>query len=84
VQATAFERMHPKLESRAWVKDHQGPPPLIEGTVIGVKVERLPGYAKPKPMWLWATKPVPENEAQADHWWSTYLRRFDLEHLPAS
>ncbi|GAA1874630.1 hypothetical protein GCM10009715_21780 [Paeniglutamicibacter psychrophenolicus] len=80
VQATAFGRMHPKLESRAWLKDHQGPLPLIEGTVIGLTVERLPGNATPKPMWLWASTPVPENEAQADHWWSMYLRRFDLEH----
>jgi hypothetical protein len=80
VQAVAFERMHPKLKSRAWLKGHQGPLPLIEGTVIGVTVEHLPGNAKPKPMWLWASKPVPENAAQIDHWWSMYLRRFDVEH----
>lgn len=65
VQVTAFERMRPKLESRAWVKDHQSPLPLIESTVIGLHIERLPGNAKPKPMWLWASKPVPENAAQA-------------------
>lgn len=80
VQAVAFARMHPKLESRAWGKGHQGPLPLVEGTVIGVTVERLPGNTKPKPLWLWSSKPIPENQEQADHWWSMYLRRFDLEH----
>ena len=80
VRATAFQRMHPKLESRAWATGRQGPLPLIEGTVIGLQVEHLPGNAKPKPMWLWASQPVPENAAQVDHWWSMYLRRFDIEH----
>jgi len=78
----AFERMHPKLDSRGRFKDHPGPLPLIEGTVIGLTVERPPGNQNPKPLWLWASKPVPADALEADHWWSMYLRRFDIEHLP--
>ena len=43
MDAIAFARMHPKDDSRGGSKDHLGPPPLIEGTVIGVNVEHLPG-----------------------------------------
>ncbi|MFQ4147081.1 hypothetical protein AAGW05_00030 [Arthrobacter sp. LAPM80] len=32
-------------------------------------------------MWLWASKPLPQEATQADHWWSKYLRRFDIEHI---
>ena len=43
-------------------------------------VERLPGDRQPKPVWLWVSKPVPDNGAEVDHWWSLFIRRFDLEH----
>lgn len=79
-RATAFARMHPKIESRGRWADHPGPLPIIEGTIIGLQVERLPGDRAPKPVWLWASKPLPGDAAQVDHWWSMYLRRFDLEH----
>lgn len=80
VDAVAFGRMHQKIDSRGGFKDHQGPLPLIEGTVINLKVEHLPGNRTPKPLWLWASKPVPDDGQEMDHWWSMYLRRFDLEH----
>jgi hypothetical protein len=80
VDAVAFGRMHPKLESRGGFKDHQGPPPLIEGTVVGLKAEHLPGNRDPKPLWLWESKQVPDGGREMDHWWSMYLRRFDIEH----
>lgn len=80
VEAIAFERMHPKIDSRGGFKDHEGILPLIEGTVIGLKVQCLPGSRTPKPLWLWVSKPVPEGGREMDHWWSMYLRRFDLEH----
>lgn len=54
--------------------------PLVEGTVIGVSIDRLPGNRDPKPLWLWASKPAPANAIEAENWWSMYLRRFDLEH----
>ena len=31
-------------------------------------------------MWLLVSKPVPDGGWEVDHWWSVYLRRFDLEH----
>jgi hypothetical protein len=79
-RATAFARMHPKLETRGGWKDQPGTPPIIEGTVLGLQVQRLPGDREPKPVWLWASKPVADDAVEVDHWWSMYLRRFDLEH----
>lgn len=80
VEARAFARMHPKIDSRGGWKDHAGQLPVIEGTVVGLRVERLPGDRDPKPVWLCVSKPVPDNEAETDHWWSMFIRRFDLEH----
>lgn len=51
-KAKAFGRMHPKLESRGGLADRTGVLPIIEGTVIGLRVERLPGNRDPKPVWL--------------------------------
>ena len=79
-EAKAFGRMHPKLESRGGWTDHAGQLPVIEGTVLGLTVERLPGDRDPKPVWLWVSKPVPDGGREVDHWWSMFLRRFDLEH----
>lgn len=78
--AVAFARMHPKLGTRGGWSGHVGQLPIIEGTIIGLRVESLPGDRSPTPVWLWASKPVPDNTAEVDHWWSMYLRRFDLEH----
>lgn len=79
-EAVAFARMHPKLESRGGWAGHPGALPIIEGTVVGLSVERLPGNRDPRPVWLWASKPVPDSGTEVDHWWSMFLRRFDLEH----
>ncbi|MFT4052514.1 MAG: NF041680 family putative transposase [Microbacterium sp.] len=79
-EAFAFARMHPKIASRGGWASHDGPLPVIEGTVIRLQVERLPGDRDPRPVWLWASKPTPDDRAEIDHWWSMYLRRFDLEH----
>jgi hypothetical protein len=58
-RAHAWARMHPKLESRGpWI-DHDGPAPIIEGTLIHLQVERLPGDRDPKPVWLWMSVSVP-------------------------
>lgn len=79
-EARAFARMHPKIESRGGWKNHDGQLPIIEGTLVGLRVERLPGDRDPKPVWLWVSKPVPDSGAEVDHWWSMFIRRFDLEH----
>lgn len=80
VRAHAYPRLHPKIESRGGWKHHDGPRPIVEGTVIGLQVQRLPGNRDPKPLWLWVSKPVPDGAGEVDHWWSLFLRRFDIEH----
>lgn len=80
VHTVAYARMHQKIDTSAGCKESNGSPPLVEGTVIGLNVDHLPGNPTPKPLWLWASKPIPDNVQEVDHWWSMYLRRFDLEH----
>ena len=80
VEAVAFGRMHPKIDSRGGFKDHEGALALVEGTVLGVRVEYLPGNTTPQPRWLWSSQPIPGNGREMDHGWSMSLRRFDLEH----
>jgi DDE superfamily endonuclease len=78
-QATAWDRMHPKLARRcAWL-DHDGDLPVVEGTVIRLQVQRLPRDRTPDPVWLWcaATNLTPSD---VDQMWQMFLRRFDLEH----
>ncbi|MGW4402373.1 NF041680 family putative transposase [Amycolatopsis nivea] len=77
--ARSWDRLHPKLtRTGAWT-GHDGPLPIMEGTVIRLHVERLPGTTTPKPLWLWhsAAAATPE---QVDRLWQAFLRRFDLEH----
>lgn len=79
-EAQAFAKMHPRINSRGGWRDHTDELPIIEGTILGLRVERLPGNRHPKPIWLWISKPVPDSGAEIDHWWSMFIRRFDLEH----
>jgi hypothetical protein len=77
--ATSWDRLHPRLTQRGCWADHDGELPVIEGTLIRLQVERLPGDHDPKPVWLWSstTAATPED---VDRWWQSFLRRFDLEH----
>src|SRR5215471_4431161 len=77
--ATAWDRVHPRLTRRAAWLDHDGDLPVIEGTLIRLQVDHLPGDRAPKPLWLWcsATGVLP---AEVDRLWQGFLRRFDLEH----
>ena len=77
--AAAWDRAHPRLTHRAAWLDHDGPLPVIEGTLIRLQVDHLPGDRDPKPMWLWfsRTAAVP---GEVDRLWQAFLRRFDLEH----
>src|SRR6516162_4686120 len=75
----AWDRVHPRLTHRAAWLDHDGPLPVIEGTLIRLQVDYLPGDRDPKPVWLWwsRTGALP---ADVDRCWQSFLRRFDLEH----
>lgn len=77
--ATAWDRLHPKLTRRAAWITHDMELPLIEGTVIRLTVEHLPGGGEPKPVWLWWSG-TGADAADVDRLWQAFLRRFDLEH----
>jgi hypothetical protein len=58
--AATWDRAHPRLTHRAAWLDHDGPLPVIEGTLIRLQADHLPGDRDPKPAWLWssALKPL--------------------------
>jgi hypothetical protein len=77
--AAAWDRVHPRLTHRgAWL-DHQGDLPVIDGTLIRLQVDHLPGDRDPKPVWLWSSAAAAA-PAAVDRLWQAFLRRFDLEH----
>jgi hypothetical protein len=54
--AAAWDRLHPRLTHRgAWL-GHDGKLPIIEGTLIRLQVDHLPGDRDPKPVWLWSSR----------------------------
>jgi hypothetical protein len=77
--ATSWTGSHPRLTHRGCWLDHEGDLPIIEGTLIRLQVDHLPGDRDPKPVWLW-TSAVGAAPADVDRWWQAFLRRFDLEH----
>jgi hypothetical protein len=78
-RAAAWDRVHPRLTHRAAWLDHDGPLPVIEGTLIRLQVDYLPGDRDPKPVWLWWSR-TGAAAADVDRCWQSFLRRFDLEH----
>ena len=77
--ARAWDRLHPRLTHRsAWIS-HDGTLPVIEGTLIRLQVDHLPGDRTPKPIWLWCSV-TGAPAADVDRLWQAFLRRFDLEH----
>jgi hypothetical protein len=80
--AVAWDRLHPRLPHRAAWEDHDdGELPIIEGTLIRLQVDHLPGDRDPKPMWLWASR-TGASPQEVDRLWQAFLRRFGT-HLPA-
>ena len=78
--AAAWDRAHPRLTHRAAWLDHDGDLPVIEGTLIRLQVDHLPGDRDPKPVWLWwSPAPAPRrltwtgagSRSCADSTWST-------------
>jgi hypothetical protein len=77
--AQAWDRLHPRLTRwAAWI-DHDGPLPIIEGTVIRLVVEKLPSGGVNKPVWLWWSGTA-ATAGDVDRCWQSFLRRLDLEH----
>jgi hypothetical protein len=79
VQVSAWHALHQKLTRQAGWLHHTGELPVVPGTVIRIKVERLPGNRAPEDLWLWHTAPAGTG-FDLDLLWKTYLRRFDIEH----
>ena len=78
-QASAWQRLHQRLARQRQWKNHPGQLPVVEGTVIRLQVERLPGSRDPEPLWLWASRPEADAGGVARAW-QAFLRRFDIEH----
>jgi hypothetical protein len=85
-EARGWDRMHPRLEHRGAWRDHPGPPPIVEGTLIRLQVEHLPGQRHAPPIWLWSSHTAADHQdgarpaAEIVRCWQAYLRRFDEEH----
>jgi hypothetical protein len=79
-EAIAWDRMHPRLTHRGpWLEHTDEELPILHGTLMRLKVERLPGDRDPKPVWLWSSA-TDATGADINRWWQSFLRRFDLEH----
>lgn len=85
VKLTAWDHQHRRHRREGYWTEHDGPLPIVVGTVIRVEIERL-GPITPthgdtprplRPMWLWHAGPTPLN---LDTIFFVYQRRFDLEH----
>ena len=77
--ARSWERLHPKLERRDAWEHHDGELPALEGTLIRLQVDHLPGDRDPRPVWLWSSR-ASASPGEVDRLWQAFLRRFDLEH----
>ena len=78
--AQAWDRLHPWLTHRAAWEGHDGGElPILEGTLIRLQVDHLPGDRDPKPVWLWWSR-TGADPGEVDRLWQAFLRRFDLEH----
>jgi hypothetical protein len=79
-RAHAWNQLHPRLTHRGSWTEHDGPLPILEGAIIQLQVQRLPGDRTPKPLWLWHSRPT-ITTSEVDRLWQAFLRRFDLEHM---
>jgi hypothetical protein len=78
VDVQAWYRLHPHQRT---YRDPGGAMSIVEGTLIRLRVSRLPGRRNrhPKALWLWWTGP-PDSTVDLDRIWRAYIRRFDIEH----
>jgi hypothetical protein len=79
-EAMAWGRMHQRLAHRDAWKDHEGELPVVEGTLIRLAVDHLPGQRDADPVWLWSSR-AGTAEEEVNRAWQAFLRRFDIEHM---
>jgi hypothetical protein len=78
--AMAWGRMHQRLAHRdAWA-GHEGELPVVEGALIRLQVDHLPGQRDAEPVWLWSSRAGVTGE-EVNRAWQAFLRRFDIEHM---
>ena len=77
--ATAWPGLHQQLGRRAAWERHDGELPIVEGTLIRLQVDRLPGCRDAEPLWLWSSRAAAADE-EVNRAWQAFLRRFDVEH----
>jgi hypothetical protein len=76
----AWPRLHQQLARRAAWEHHEGELPVIEGTLIRLQVDRLPGCRDAEPLWLWSSRAA-AGEEDVNRAWQAFLRRFDIERV---
>ena len=72
-------RMHQRLWHRGAWEDHEGELPVVEGTLIRLQVDHLPGQRDADPVWLWSSR-AGTTDDEVNRAWQAFLRRFDIEH----
>jgi DDE superfamily endonuclease len=60
--ATARGRLRQRLTARAGWERHEGELPVVEGTLIRLRVDHLPGQRDADPVWLWSSRAAPRKE----------------------
>jgi hypothetical protein len=78
--AAAWGRLHQQLAARAGWEGFDGELPIVEGTLIRLQVQHLPGDRSPEALWLWSSR-AGTSAGQVDRAWQAFLRRFDIEHM---
>jgi hypothetical protein len=78
-EARAWPRLHQQLARRAGWERHEGELPVVEGTLIRLAVDHLPGQRDAEPVWLWSSRAGATGD-EVDRAWQAFLRRFDIEH----
>jgi hypothetical protein len=78
-EARAWPRLHQQLARRAGWEHHEGELPVVEGTLIRLAVDHLPGQRDAEPVWLWSSRAGAADD-EVNRAWQAFLRRFDIEH----
>ncbi len=72
-RAASWDRLHPRLTRHTCWIDHTEDLPVIEGHLVRLQVDHLPGDRDPKPVWLWCSA-LDATATDMDRWWQAFLR----------